>query len=242
MIARDLNSAAEQYFVNPPKTNSKAPKKVAKPKAFSGEGEVKEAYAKYICKDSNRIEEGNPDMDVDGVSAFFEDLGIEAEDPVTLVIFCHMNAQEAGELTQAEFVKGLVELECPNVDALRSKLPELRSELEDPTRFKQIYTYAFELLLSGGAKNISGEMAVPYLDLLLPIRFKGYYSAQHAKIIDFLRDKQEKGEFGSMKKDEWVCLYEFIEQTNGANMENFNPDEAFWPILIDQLGEHLKGL
>ena len=45
-----------------------------------------------------------------------------------------------------------------------------------------------------------------------------------------------------MKKDEWVCLYEFIEQTNGANMENFNPDEAFWPILIDQLGEHLKGL
>ena len=29
----------------------------------------------------------------------FEDLGIEPEDPVTLAIFCHMNAQEAGELT-----------------------------------------------------------------------------------------------------------------------------------------------
>ena len=38
-------------------------------------------------------------MDVDGCAAFFEDLGIEPEDPVTLAIFCHMNAQEAGELT-----------------------------------------------------------------------------------------------------------------------------------------------
>lgn len=96
---RDLNSAAEQYFVNPPKTKKKATKPKAAPRVFSGEGEIKEAFAKYICKLISLSEEGNPDMDVDGCAAFFEDLGIEPEDPVTLAIFCHMNAQEAGELT-----------------------------------------------------------------------------------------------------------------------------------------------
>ena len=112
--------------------------------------------------------------------------------------------------------------------------------MEDNTRFKEIYVFTFELLLSGGAKNISGEMAIPYIDLLLPLRFKGYYTGQHPKIIAFFHGKQDKGEFRQMKKDEWVCLYEFIEQTNGGNMANFNPDEAFWPIMIDELAEVLK--
>ena len=64
-------------------------------------------------------------MDVDGVQAFFNDLGIEAEDPVTLVIFCYMQAKEAGELTKAEFVQGMSALQCRNTGELRSKLPDL---------------------------------------------------------------------------------------------------------------------
>ena len=49
---------------------------------------------------------GQIDIGEEGVQAFIEDLGVDAMDPVTLVISYYMEAKNMGEYTKTEFVNG----------------------------------------------------------------------------------------------------------------------------------------
>lgn len=45
----------------------------------------------------------------------------------------------------------------------------------------------------------------------------------------------------SIKRDEWNCLLDFIEETKGANVDNYEITEDMnWPGLIDALVPYLK--
>ncbi len=60
-----------------------------------------------------------------------------------LVISFHMNAASMGEYSKEEFTSGMVKMACDSVEKLKAKIPELRKEMQNDEKFKDIYNYAY---------------------------------------------------------------------------------------------------
>lgn len=61
---------------------------------------------------------------------------VDPADIVVLVVSWHFNAASMGEYTHTEFVEGMEDLSCDSTTKLKRKLPQLRSELHHPQKFK----------------------------------------------------------------------------------------------------------
>jgi len=83
-------------------------------------------------------------MNFDGIVNFLTDIGIDPEDPVSLVICFHLNAQIFGSFTKEEFVTGFEKLNCDSIEKIQNIIPDLRAELDDPSLLKEIYKYTFD--------------------------------------------------------------------------------------------------
>ena len=75
----------------------------------------------------------------EGILKLCEDLGVEPEDLVMLVLAKHLGAQSMGEFTKSEFESGMESLGVDSLAKLKSKLPQLRAELTDPEKYRDIY-------------------------------------------------------------------------------------------------------
>lgn len=80
----------------------------------------------------------------EGMEKFCEDIGVEPENVVMLVLAYKMQARQMGFFTQAEWLKGLSELQCDSIVKLQTKLDYLRNQLNDQHVFKGIYRYAYD--------------------------------------------------------------------------------------------------
>lgn len=91
-------------------------------------------------------------------------------------------------------------------------------------------------------RNVEAELGIGMIEMLLKERFgPAAMESNLGLIIKFLNARRESGEMKSIKRDEWNCLIDFIEETNGGDVSHFEIDEAMcWPILIDQLVPYLK--
>jgi DCN1-like protein 1/2 len=92
---------------------------------------------------------------------------VDPMDIVTLVISKHMGAETMGEYSFEEFDKGFKDLGVQSINELKGKLPSLYSELEDPSKFKEIYKFTFDFTRDQGYKNIQVETAIALWELLL---------------------------------------------------------------------------
>ena len=59
-----------------------------------------------MYKYCRKYTKGEREITEEGVGQFFEDLGVDPLDPVTLVISYHMDAKTMGEYTKTEFRQG----------------------------------------------------------------------------------------------------------------------------------------
>ncbi len=78
-----------------------------------------------------------------------------------------MNAASMGEYSKEEFTSGMVKMACDSVAKLKAKIPELRKELQNDKKFKDIYNYAY---------NFSREVRVGSSGLVIfatPAQSKG---------------------------------------------------------------------
>lgn len=73
---------------------------------------------------------------------------------VSLVIAYKMNARQMGFFTQAEWQKGLTDLQCDSALKLQSKLDYLRNLMNDPNVFKNIYRYAYDFARVSVSKDL----------------------------------------------------------------------------------------
>lgn len=178
-------------------------------------------------------------IDYEGLEKFFSDLGIDSMDPVTLVLSYHMNCNEMGVVKREEFVTGFDALGCGSINDLKNTIPELNAQLKDNRQFKKIYKYVFDFLREDGVRNVMNEVGVGMLDLLLPLRFDGsHFEVFKPKLDSFFAKREEDG-IKAMKKDEWNCLLDFLEMTDGGDVTKYE-DDGSWPVMIDHLVEALK--
>jgi DCN1-like protein 1/2 len=54
-----------------------------------------------------------------------------------------MNAAVMCKFTRDEWTNGWVKMGVDSIDKLRAKLPELRADLRDANKWRDIYTYAY---------------------------------------------------------------------------------------------------
>eukprot|EP00514_Thraustochytrium_sp_LLF1b_P003303 CAMPEP_0184516124 /NCGR_PEP_ID=MMETSP0198_2-20121128/4861_1 /TAXON_ID=1112570 /ORGANISM="Thraustochytrium sp., Strain LLF1b" /LENGTH=286 /DNA_ID=CAMNT_0026906423 /DNA_START=124 /DNA_END=984 /DNA_ORIENTATION=- len=178
----------------------------------------------------NRFQDPNHSyLGPDGVTRLCEELGVDAEDPVTIVLSYRMQAKELGIFTKEEFFRGMKDLNCNTVQDLTQKLPLMREQLNPrhPT-FLDIYTFAYGWACEPNQRSLSKETAINLWRILLePLQFNLL-----PDFLNFVKTCDRKG----VSKDLWVQTYHFIVslQTSKCTLENYNSTSDAWPVLIDE--------
>ncbi|DAZ98281.1 TPA: hypothetical protein N0F65_008966 [Lagenidium giganteum] len=179
----------------------------------------------------NRFEDPeSPDhITEDGMLAFCDALGIDAQDPVMLVLSWLMDAETMCVYTREEFQKGLEALECQTIDDLKRKLPLLRKKLQSDDQFQLIYSYTFSFARDASQKSLPRDIALGLWELLLPGRFE---LLNHW--LRFVKTSYRN----SISKDIWMQVLGFAKHIK-ADMSNFDENGA-WPVLIDDFASHMQ--
>lgn len=168
----------------------------------------------------------------EGISMFCEDLGVDPADIVMLVLSWHMNAATMCEYTRAEFVQGLQKLGLDSIEKLQKRLGDLRSELKDETKFKEIYKYAFMFSREKGQKCLQLDVALGMWQLVFSPQGRPW--ALLEDWCEFLQAHHNR----AIAKDTWDQLLEFAK-TIKPDFSNFDENGA-WPYLLDEFVEYIQ--
>lgn len=185
---------------------------------------IESLFDKYKDQDENIIM-------ADGIGKLCEDLEVAPEDIVTLVISWHMNAATMCEFTKEEFTQGLVKLNADSVDKIKKKLPELRAELRDPEKFRDIYNYAFNFAKEKGQKCLQLDTALAMWQLL-------FADERAWPLLDDWCEFLQKHHNRALSRDTWTQLFEFA-RTIKPDFSNFDENGA-WPYLLDDFVDNMK--
>ncbi|XP_077983628.1 DCN1-like protein 4 [Glandiceps talaboti] len=162
----------------------------------------------------------------DGMEKFCEDIGVEPENIVMLVIAWKLEAKQMGFFTLDEWLKGMTQLQVDSVVKVRAKLEFLRSLLNDPVLFKQIYRFAYDFARDKDQRSMDIETAKIMLSLLLGRQWV-LFSSFH----QFL----EQSKYKVINKDQWCNILEFSRTIN-SDLSNYDEDGA-WPVMLDEFVE-----
>lgn len=151
------------------------------------------------------------------------------EDPVMLVLAYKMDAKQMGYFTRREFIKGMQELQIDSLSKLKQRVGYLRSLLNEPVNFKNIYRYAFDFSKDRDQRSMDIETARAMLSLLLSDRWSLFHYFD-----TFLSESKYK----VINKDQWCNVLEFSRSVND-DLSNYDEDGA-WPVLLDEFVEWFR--
>ncbi|XP_046567591.1 DCN1-like protein 3 [Haliotis rubra] len=174
--------------------------------------------------------EGDDVILAEGVEKFCEDLDVKPEEYIVLVIAWKFQADQMCRFTRDEFINGCRNLKCDSLKSIRSKFPELLSEVENKQSFKDLYrwTYKFGLDSDTGQRTLQTEMAMSLWKLVF---------SQHEPLLldhwlEFLSKHQN---IRGIPRDTWDMFLNFTEQV-GEDLTTYDDTEA-WPSLFDDFVE-----
>jgi len=125
---------------------------------------LEELFEKYKDADGQQI---GPE----GIESLCKDLGVDPEDVVMLVLAWYLNAQTMGYFKKEEFINGFQKLGIDSVSRLKSHLNNFKKDLEDPSKFKDIYRYSFSFAKERDQKILDLATADALLGLVMGSRF-----------------------------------------------------------------------
>jgi DCN1-like protein 4/5 len=157
---------------------------------------------------------------------FCEDICCEPENVAMLVVAYKMGARQMGFFTQAEWLKGLTDLQCDTAPKVQYKLDYLRSLLNDSNTFKCIYRYAYDFARDKDQRSMDIETAAAMLRLLL-----GKCWPLYPQFAQFL----EQSKYKVINKDQWCNILEF-SRTIMNDLSNYDVDGACKLIIYFYIG------
>ncbi|KIY93801.1 DCN1-like protein 2 [Monoraphidium neglectum] len=158
----------------------------------------------------------------EGVGRFCDDLEVDPSDIVMLVLSWRLNAATMCEYSREEFVGGLQQLGCDSLEKLKRRLPDIRADLRDPAKWREIYNYAFNWAKGKNQKCLQLDVAVGMWQLL----FAEDRAWQHVDAwCGFLQKQHNR----AISRDTWVQLFEFARAVK-PDFSNFD-ESAAWPYL-----------
>jgi len=167
---------------------------------------------------------------LDGLIALCGDLDVEPTDVRMLVLCFNLKVTSAVHWPRAEFIGGMANLGCDSVEKIKSSFAGMEGELQDAGRFKEFYSYAFDVSRRDGQKVLELETAIALWRMLLHDKF-----IHLERWCAYLETEYKK----SINRDAWLLLLDFA-RTADASMANIDLDNSAWPIVIDEFVEHFR--
>ncbi|CAK0786318.1 hypothetical protein CVIRNUC_009531 [Coccomyxa viridis] len=218
-----MEAAIEYYYSMDPGQMAQFAAKSQQQPSLS-RGAVEQLYNRYRDQHAQ-------DILAEGVGRLCEDLQVDPGDIVMLVLSWHFRAATMCEYSRDEFVSGMLRLRCDSIPKLQQRLPELRRDLQDPQKFKDVYNYAYGFTLEKGIKCLPQEVAIEMWRLLL--------SAHSWPLLEswchFLEEKHNK----AISKDTWVQLLDFVRAVK-PDLSNFEESGSAWPYLLDDFVDWMR--
>ncbi|RXN35281.1 eukaryotic translation initiation factor 2A [Labeo rohita] len=165
----------------------------------------------------------------ESMEKFCEDIGVEPENIVMLVLAWKLEATNMGFFTKEEWLKGMTSLHCDCTERLQGKLDYMRSQLNDPVVFKNIYRYAFDFARDKDQRSLDMDTAKSMLALLL---------GRTWPLFPVFHQFLEQSKYKVMNKDQWYNVLEFSRTVN-TDLSNYDEDGA-WPVMLDEFVEWHK--
>jgi DCN1-like protein 1/2 len=177
----------------------------------------------------------------EGIARLCDDLGVDPSDPVMLCLSWRLGAATMCEWSRDEFVGGMRGLlgggsgsGGVGLASLKAAIPSLRREMADPSKFSQMYAYAFGWAAEKGQKCLQLDTALAMWRLLLgegTPRPGGAWPLLE-RWLDFLKQAHAGRAIG---RDTWLQLLEFV-RTVKPDMSDYDENGA-WPYLLDEFVE-----
>ncbi|KAH3742869.1 DCN1-like protein 4/5 [Pelomyxa schiedti] len=165
----------------------------------------------------------------DGVEQLCNELGVNPEDISVLVLAWHLNAQEMGFFSREEFIGGLEKLKTDNISKLKAQMKVFREEINDFTKFREVYRFAFFFAKEKESKILDIGAADPMLKLLTEGRYPFTPTFR-----EFLQATGKR----SMNLDQWTNFLEFSRSVK-KDFAGYDETSA-WPVLLDEYVEWAK--
>lgn len=175
-------------------------------------------------------------MLAEGIARLCDDVGVDPSDPVMLALSFRLGAATMCEWSREEFCGGMRALGCAGggAAALKAALPALRREMSDPSKFAEMYAYAFGWAAEKGQKCLQLDTALAMWRLLLgegTPRPGGAWPLLE-RWLAFLKKAHAGRAIG---RDTWLQLLEFV-RTVKPDMSDYDENGA-WPYLLDEFVE-----
>ena len=212
----DLELGLETYFTSPSSHFASSNVDAAA---------LEKTYGEYRAADDTHDDDI---IDAAGIERLCADIGIDPVDPVILNISSKMEAKTMGAYTKEEFFRGMTRMETCDARALKSKIPALRAEMDDPNIFKRVFEYSFDFAKEPNHKSLPLETATAMFKVLLDGRW--------ALVDEWCAFLEKDGSVKAVTRDTWNQTLEFSRQI-GEDMSGYDPAGA-WPYLIDEFVEH----
>eukprot|EP00298_Acanthocystis_sp_HF-20_P004248 c14591_g1_i1.p1 GENE.c14591_g1_i1~~c14591_g1_i1.p1 ORF type:complete len:269 (-),score=88.44 c14591_g1_i1:122-928(-) len=178
----------------------------------------------------SQFKEPNEDkIGVNGLVKFCEQLEVDPSDIIMLIFAWKLKATVMCEFTHSEFIEGMSQIRADSIETLKSRIPSLKSEIDDETTFKSFYNFSFTYSRDPGAKSLGIETATALWSIILVGRWK------HLDLWNKFVLEQYKH---SISKDTWTMLYDFIRDV-GDDLDKYDAEGA-WPVVIDEFVQFAK--
>lgn len=230
-----LTRAVDEYLVDsksPISSTTAATKRSKTHTVESPSSAVSQFFECYKAPSSSEC------IDPDGIERLSHDLGIETLDPLWIYIAEKCKANEMGFFSRTEWMRGMQAIGCSSLDGLKESLSTVpASLLDDPTKFRDMYSFAFQYTLDEGARNISLATAVSLWTILLPLSNWALSSLW----LNFVRQQEIDGRYKAVTKDTWNLVSKFHDEfPDIQSVESFDDAADAWPVLIDEFVADLR--
>ncbi|KAJ3388854.1 DCN1-like protein 1 [Entophlyctis sp. JEL0112] len=172
------------------------------------------------------IAEPNEDIiGINGTERLCQDLGVDPMDVVTLVLAFYLKCERMCEFSRQGWIEGWTVLRCETLESMKAAIPRMRADLDDPQKFRDIYTFTFNFAKAENQKSLALETAVGFWQLLFSEKYKFI-----DLWIEFLESHKN-----AISKDTWNQFLDFtVKYPSG--FDGYDEDGA-WPLLIDEFVE-----
>eukprot|EP01062_Namystynia_karyoxenos_P074793 TRINITY_DN71809_c0_g1_i1.p1 TRINITY_DN71809_c0_g1~~TRINITY_DN71809_c0_g1_i1.p1 ORF type:complete len:267 (+),score=109.25 TRINITY_DN71809_c0_g1_i1:60-860(+) len=167
-----------------------------------------------------------------------EDLGLRGDDPVILMLAWKIQAMEHWRFTRGEWYHGLSSLR-PTVDS-QAKLQnylhkQLRQETEaEPDKYEDFYNYVYDFVRADPAEHLELPVAKGLWKKLLVLEKDGKPLFAHLDLWIEYMETQVTGD-KRVSRDLWQQLLIFARGVK--SLEDFNPEDSTYPVVLDDFVE-----